>query len=150
MLMNTIKKSFLIFLLISLQAISGCGVDETKEIATVSNPEIVAVAFFDALYNEKNIEKASSVCSPKLKRLIFHYRSPEAIGRHLFNMSYDMVTVRPEDSGVKIREQFKGNAKVIVYFDGYYNDKRIKEVKRLAMVQIDSRWYIDELLKDPF
>lgn len=148
--MKAIKLPLFILLLITIPFLSSCGVDETKEIATVDNPEIVAVAFFDALYNEKNVEKASSVCSPKLKRLLLHYRSPEAIGRHLFNMSYDNVVVRPEDSGVKIREQFKGSAKVVVYFDGYHNEKRIKEVKRLMVVQINNRWYIDELLKDPF
>lgn len=148
--MTYLKQPLFIFLFVAITSLTACGVDETKEIATVHNPEIVAVAFFDALYNERNVEKASSVCSPKLRRLIFHYRSTEAIGRHLFNMSYDMVTVRPDDSGIKIREQFKGNANVTVYFDGYYNDKRIKEVKRLALVQIDGRWFIDELLKDPF
>lgn len=148
--MTHLKYLKVLFIFSLFTVLIACGVDERKAISTVHNPEIVAVAFFDALYNERNVEKASSVCSPKLRRLIFHYRSTEAIGRHLFNMSYDKVTVRPDDSGMKIREQFKGNAKVTVYFDGYYNDKRIKEVKRLAMVQIDGKWFIDDLLKDPF
>lgn len=148
--MTNLKHLYFPFLFCLFTLLSACGVDERKAISTVHNPEIVAVAFFDALYNERNVEKAASVCSPKLRRLIFHYRSTEAIGRHLFNMSYDKVTVRPDESGMKIREQFKGSAKVTVYFDGFYNEKRIKEVKRLAMVQIDGKWFIDALLKDPF
>ncbi|GAA0819658.1 hypothetical protein KO495_11080 [Colwellia sp. D2M02] len=126
-----------------------CG-NEKEEITTIDNPKFVAVAFFDALYNEKNIEKAALVCDDKLSRLVLHYRSPEAVGRHLFNMSYDKVEVKPDDSGVKIREQFKGSAIVTVYFDGYYNDNRLKDVKRISLIQRKGKWVIDKILKDPF
>ncbi|NQY50525.1 MAG: hypothetical protein HRT50_15770 [Colwellia sp.] len=144
-------KIILSFLLLSsVFLLTACDSDDSKKITTVNNPEIVALAFFDALYNEKNIEKAASVCNPKLARLILHYRSPQAVARHLFNMSYDKVEMRPDSSGVKIREQFKGTANITVYFDGYYQDKRIKEVKRLAIVQRDGKWFIDKILKDPF
>ena len=144
-------KIILSFLLLSsVFLLTACDSDDSKKITTVNNPEIVALAFFDALYNEKNIEKAASVCNPKLARLILHYRSPQAVARHLFNMSYDKVEMRPDSSGVKIREQFKGTANITVYFDGYYQEKRIKEVKRLAIVQRDGKWFIDKILKDPF
>ena len=144
-------KNILSFLLLSsVFLLTACDSDDSKKITTVDNPEIVALAFFDALYNEKNIEKAASVCNPKLARLILHYRSPQAVARHLFNMSYDKVEMKPDSSGVKIREQFKGSANITVYFDGYYQDKRFKEVKRLAVVQRDGKWFIDKILKDPF
>ena len=144
-------KIILSFLLLSsVFLLTACDSDDSKRITTVDNPEIVALAFFDALYNEKNIEKAASVCNPKLARLILHYRSPQAVARHLFNMSYDKEEMSPDSSGVKIREQFKGTANITVYFDGYYQDKRIKEVKRLAIVQRDGKWFIDKILKDPF
>lgn len=128
--------------------LSGCTGEE--EITEIDNPELVAVAFFDALYNQKDVKKAASVCSPKLARIIMHYKSPTAVGRHLFNMQYDKVEIKPDDSGVKVREQFKDNADVIVYFDGYYREDRIKDVKRISLKQIDGDWKIDKILKDPF
>ena len=144
-------KTILSFLLLSsVFLLTACDKDDSKKITTVDNPETVALAFFDALYNEKNIEKAASVCNPKLARLILHYRSPQAVARHLFNMSYDKVEMRPDSGGVKVREQFKGSANITVYFDGYYQEKRIKEVKRLAIIQRDGKWFIDKILKDPF
>jgi len=148
--MHYLKKFLYTLLSCSVFLLTACGEDNTKKITTVDNPETVAVAFFDALYNEKNVEKAASVCSPKLARLVLHYRSPEAVGRHLFNMSYDKVEMRPENAGVKVREQFKGSANITIYFDGYYQDSRIKEVKRLAFIQRDGEWFIDKILKDPF
>ena len=130
--------------------LSACGGEE-EEITKIDNPKLVAVAFFNALYNEKDVKKAASVCAPKLAKLVLHYRSPQAVARHMFNMSYDKVDIRPEDSGVKIREQFKNKAVVTLYFDGYYQDSRLKDVKRISLVQInDGKWVIDEILKDPF
>ena len=145
-------KPYQLFLLLcSTILLSACDASENQKIiTTVDNPELVSIAFFDALYNEKNVEKAASVCNPKLARLVLHYRSPEAVARHLFNMSYDNVEISPDTGGVKVREQFKGNANITIYFDGYYQESRIKEVKRLALVQRNGEWFIDKILKDPF
>lgn len=128
--------------------LTGCTGED--DIADIPNPELVAVAFFDALYNQKDVKKAASVCSPKLSRILLHYKSPTAVGRHLFNMQYDQVEIKPDDSGVKVREQFKEKANVILYFDGTYQGDRIKDVKRLSLVQVDGRWVINKILKDPF
>jgi hypothetical protein len=144
-LMSYLKYLFLPFLFL----LSSCEGD-SEEITTLDNPEVVALAFFDALYNEKNVKKAASVCNAKLAKVILHYRSPQAVARHLFNMSYDRVEVKPDSSKVKIREQFKGVAHITLYFDGYYQDERVKDVKRLAIVQRDGKWFIDKILKDPF
>ncbi|MGB1199054.1 MAG: hypothetical protein ACPG46_08390 [Thalassotalea sp.] len=138
-----------LLLLPSILLLSACGNNE-DDISDIDNPEKVAVAFFDALYNEKNAKKAASVCSPKLARIVTHYKSPQAIARHLFNMSYDNVIVKPDASGVKVREQFKDSAVITVYFDGYYQDDRLKNVKRLSLIQYKGKWVIDKILKDPF
>jgi hypothetical protein len=130
--------------------LSSCSEDDNGDIQTSESPEIVAVAFFDALYNEKNVKKAAKVCSPQLSRVILHYKSPKAVARHLFNMSYDSVVASPDDSGVKVREQFKDAAIITVYFDGMYDNNRVKDVKRLSLIQIDGDWVIDKILKDPF
>ncbi len=148
--MHYLKIPLFTLLLCTITLLTACGEDNTKKITTVDNPEIVAIAFFNALYNERNVEKAASVCSPKLARLVLHYRSPGAVARHLFNMSYDKVDIQPDSSGVKVREQFKGKATITIYFDGYYQENRIKDVKRLSIIQLDGEWFIDEILKDPF
>lgn len=143
------KKLFKIYPFILLIFLSACNGDEGEAIE-VDNPEKVSVAFFNALYNEKDIKKAASVCSPKLARIILHYKSHKAVARHMFNMSYDKVEMKPEDSGVKVREQFKGSATITIYFDGIYNEERIKDVKRVSLIQRNGNWVIDKLLKDPF
>ncbi len=139
----------LVFLLISF--LSACGGGE-EEISKLDNPKLVAIAFFEAIYNEKDIEKAASVCSPKVSRLLLHYKTPQSIARHMFNMSFEKVTdIKPDDTGIKVRERFKDKAVVTVYVEGYYNESKRKDVKRLLLIQNDDgQWLIDEILKDPF
>ncbi|NQZ83861.1 MAG: hypothetical protein HRT52_22945 [Colwellia sp.] len=137
-----------LFLLIVV-SMMGCSSEE-ESITSIDNPELVTIAFFNAIYNENDLKKAASVCSPKLARILLHYKSSKAVGRHMFNMSYDKVEITPEDSGVKVREQFKDAAIIIVYFDGMYFDERRKDVKRLYLVQTDGKWVIEKFLKDPF
>lgn len=144
--MHKYIKTSLILLLVTLL---GCNQEE-EPISELDNPELVTVAFFNALYNDKDIEKAASVCSPKLARIILHYKSAQAVGRHLFNLSYDSVEVTPDDSGVKVREQFKNKAVITVYFNGIYNDEKFKDVKRVSLLQVDDKWVINKILKDPF
>lgn len=131
--------------------LSACG-DETEEISTIDNPKLVAVAFFEAIYKEEDINKAASVCSPNLSRLLLHYKTPQSVARHMFNMSFERITdISPDDTGVKVRERFKDKAVVTVYLEGYYQESKIKDVKRLLLIQNDNdQWVIDEILKDPF
>lgn len=131
--------------------LSACG-GETEEISTIDNPKLVAIAFFEAIYKEKDINKAASVCSPNLSRLLLHYKTPQSVARHMFNMSFEkIIEIRPDDTGVKIRERFKDKAVVTVYIEGYYQDSKMKDVKQLLLIQNDDdQWVIDEILKDPF
>lgn len=134
-----------------LLLLCGCGDDkDDKAITKIDNPELVTIAFFNAIYNEKNVDKAALVCSPELARIILHYRSAEAVGRHMFNMSYDSVEIKPDGSGVKVREQFKNAAVITVYFEGFYQENKIKDVKRVSLIQQNDKWVINKLLKDPF
>lgn len=135
------------FLLSITLLLTGCN---EKDVKKIDDPEIVATVFFEALYNDRDVNKAASICSPKLARILLHYKSPEAIARHLFNMSFDSVTVTPDTSGVKVREQFKDKAKVTLFFDGKYNDNKLKDVKQVLLIQTKTGWVLDKILKDPF
>ena len=149
--MNYIKTPNITFLLLSFFILlAGCVEKDKNKITDLDNPEVVAVEFFDALYNEKNLKKAASVCNPKLARIILHYKSTKAVARHLFNMSYDKVEINTDDSGVKVREQFRDSAVITIFFTGYSNGELLKDVKRLSLIQVGDYWMIDKILKDPF
>ena len=140
--------TFKIIITTTLLLLTSC--TDNSNITQIDNPNEVTIAFFHALYNERDIDKAASVCSPPIAKLLRHYRSVPSIGKYMFNMMYDTVDIKPDDAGVKLREQFKNKAEITVYFDGYYNDDRIKDVKRILLIQEGNRWIINKILKDPF
>ena len=72
--------------------------------------------------------------------------------RQLYNKSFEKVTdLKPDDKGVKVRERFKNKAVVTVYIEGFYDETKKKDIKRLSLIQNDdNQWVIDEILKDPF
>ena len=144
--MKLITYPLVIFILL----LTGCSDNKTGEITAIDDPELITIAFFNAIYNEKDINKAVLVCSPRLARIILAYHSAQAVGRHLFNMSYDNVEIKPENSGAKIRKQFKDTAKITVYFDGISDYKRLKDIKRLYLIKVEGIWLINKILKDPF
>ena len=49
------SKSIYSLTVLSLLLLSACG-SETKEISKIENPQLVAVAFFEAIYKENNIK----------------------------------------------------------------------------------------------
>ena len=106
----------------------------------------------DAIYNEKDIKKAASVCSPKLARLLLHYKTSQSVAKHMFNMPFEKVTsIKPEDSGVKVRERYEDMATITVYIEGFFYGDHKKDVKRLSLIQNEkNHWVINEILKDPF
>lgn len=132
--------------------ITACDGSDKKKIMEIDDPREIAVAFFDAIYNEKDIKKAASVCSPKLARLLLHYKTSQSVAKHMFNMPFEKVTsIKPEDSGVKVRERYEDMATITVYIEGFFYGDNKKDVKRLSLIQNEkNHWVINEILKDPF
>jgi hypothetical protein len=145
-----LMKGFIFKTIVLLTLVFAIACSDEENIQEIDNPKVVTTAFFNALYNERDVDKAASVCSPQIAKLLKHYRSVPSIGRYMFNMMYDEVEIKADNSGVKIREQFKQSATVTIYFNGTYQNQRIKDVKRVLLKEQGNRWIISEILKDPF
>ena len=62
----------------------------TEEVAQVnSTPGDAATAYFDALYNQKNLHKASTMATPNLARIMKSYGT----ARIFYNTSYVILAV---------------------------------------------------------
>ncbi|MEY8213305.1 MAG: hypothetical protein RPR97_02350 [Colwellia sp.] len=139
--MNSIKKYFIV-IFVAL-AVSGCG-PEAKE-----KPEDVAIAFFDAIYNEKDINKAKKLCTANLAKEIGKHVTTKNVARRLFNMSFDSVKVDTALGEREVRGEFKNSEKLTILFTGYRRDKTYKELKRIKLIKQGDAWLIAEFLRDP-
>lgn len=138
--MTYIKKYFIV-IFIAL-AICGCG-SEPKDKA-----EEVAVAFFDAIYNQNDINKAQKLCTTNFAKEIGKYVTTKNVARRLFNMSFDSVEINAALGDMKIRDEFKNSGKLTILFTGYRHGKIYKELKNIKLIKQGDVWLIEKLLPD--
>lgn len=139
--MNSIKKYF-IAIFVAL-ALASCG-SEPKDKA-----EDVSIAFFDAIYNQNDINKAKELCTADFAKQISNYVTTKNVARRLFNMSFDSVKIDAALGDLKVRDEFKNSGKLTLLFTGRRHGKVYKELKRIKLIKQGDVWLIAELLPDP-
>lgn len=121
----------------------GCG-SEPKVSA-----EDVAVMFFDAIYNQKDINKAVALCSPSFAKEVKQHRTANQVARRMFNMSFDHVEINAALGDRKIRQEFNHSGVLTILFTGYRYEKIYKDLKKIRLIKKGDDWFVDKLLADP-
>ena len=110
-------------------------------------PEESAIKFFDALYNEKDLDKARQYASNNFKKKLAKYKNAKHASRQFFYLSFDKVKIEATLSNTTLRVDFNDNGDLTILFDGSFNGERIKEIRRIKMVQVGDIWLVDKLYK---
>ena len=127
--------------------LSACG-DDTKTLG--DTPGDTATTYFDALYNQQDLQKASTMATPNLTRIMKSYGTAKQFSRNLVNMQYDEVTIEVDMTNMSVREQYGDNAKINLIFTGYLNGDKIDEMRSVKMLRKKGKWYIDKIVADPY
>ena len=138
--MNFIKNFF--FVIFVALAMGGCA-SEPKDKA-----EDVAVAFFYAIYNQNDINKAQKLCTTNFAKQISNYVTAKSVARRLFNMSFDSVKIDAALGDLKVRDEFKSSGKLTILFTGHRQGKIYKELKSIKLIKKGDIWLIEKLLPD--
>ena len=141
------KKITPLLIFIFCLLITSCG-DEINK--TEVTPGDTATAYFDALYNEKDLKKASMMATPTLARIMISYGTARQFSRNLVNMQYDKVIIEVDMSNMSLREQYGDKAKINLIFTGYLGNKKIDEMRSVQMQRSKGKWYIDKIIADPY
>ncbi|QPG04418.1 hypothetical protein IT774_09080 [Salinimonas marina] len=127
--------------------LTGCNQDggATNDKVKDDTPEHAALVFARSIYNDKNLDKALSLSTPRLQRILKNYHINSNVQRHVFNLPYEQVKI-VADGGNKIgRAQFAENASVVLFFSGTYNDDRIEELRAVKLLRQDGQWKVDRV-----
>lgn len=142
--MNNVLVKFTMSL-IMVFSLASC-METAKEEA---NAEDAAVGFFNALYNQKDINKAASFCTKDFAKLVKKHKTAHNVARRLFNMHYDNVKVDTGMGDATVRREFSSTGELTVLFTGQYDGRTIKELKKIKLIKQNEKWYVDKILKDP-
>lgn len=140
---------FFLSIFLSIFVLSACS-DKPKSNAHWGTPEHIATEFFHALYNEKDLEKAKSLCTEEYAALLEAYVTPRQIARTLLNMSYDEVKIEVNRSGQNLRQQYDNNADVTLVFSGLHDGKQVDNLRTVSLVKKSGNWLVTTVKTDPF
>lgn len=114
------------------------------------SPGDTAIAYFDALYNQKDLQKASTMATPNLSRIMKSYGTAKQFARNLVNLQYDEVVIEVDMTNMSVREQYGDNAKINLIFTGYFNGDKVDDMRSVKMLRKKGKWYIDKIVADPY
>jgi len=132
----------LLFLFSMLYLTTGC-----QEKASYPSESDVTIAFFNAVYNQKDLNKVLSLSSERFKKEIKGYRTLNNFSRRALSLSFDSVTIETQKSNTKVIDEFNIQVVITVMLTGLRNERTYKEVKRVQLIKSNNVWLVDKILK---
>ncbi|WMN60292.1 hypothetical protein NI389_02415 [Pseudoalteromonas xiamenensis] len=142
-------KNFLLAL-IAVFAFVGCGGGDDAASGDKNAPSYNAVLFFDALYNKHNLNAAIEFSTPKMARIMRSYGTASQFSRNLLNLQYDEVTIEVDMTNESLREVYGDESTVNLIFTGYWQGKKIDDMRSVKMLRKKGVWYVDKIIYDPY
>ncbi len=137
-------RHLLLSLLIPLLLI-GCG--KEKE----STGEDAAVAFFEALYVNNDLNAARALAGPQLRDIMDSYGSITGIRRNLIALYLENAEVSVMDTTEDFLRKVATEAVVQIHLKGRAENGGVREADRFVVVkQSAGRWLVIEILPDRF
>jgi hypothetical protein len=142
MILSLKRNIGLLLILSMLYSTVGC----KKEINEPSESE-VTIAFFDAIYNQKDLKRVISLSSKRFTKEIQKYKTLNNFSRRALNLSFDSVTMETQKSNTKVIDEFNIQVVITVMLTGLRNERIYKEVKQVQLIKSNNTRLIDKLLK---
>ncbi|WP_018981580.1 hypothetical protein [Salinimonas chungwhensis] len=112
---------------------------------SAGTPEYAAIVFARAIYHDDNIDKALAVSTDSMRRILSSYHTNRNAQRHIMNLNYEQVNIKP-DGGNRIgRTEFAEKASVTLFFNGNYNGNTIKELRTIHLLRQGGQWKVDRV-----
>lgn len=146
---------FAISSLVFLQACSDAGPKPGKGAGKYgmmddNTPDFAAVKFFEHIYNDKNLNGALALSTPKMAKLLRSYHTNRNVQRHVFNLVYDTVEIQPDTGNSVGRNEFAKQAVVTLFFTGERFDERHEDIRVVDMVRVDKEWKVNKVRADKY
>ncbi|WP_298773933.1 hypothetical protein [uncultured Shewanella sp.] len=141
--------------LIMLCSLTACDIKHSSILSSFSffsspqsEAEAVTLAFFNAIYIQKNLEQAQLYVSPTLQSLLKHYAIPSSVQRHLLNLSLTNVTTEITTPDPELFSQFEQSQVVTIKLYGLKNNQKWIDDRSVKVDYSDNQWLISEILPE--
>jgi hypothetical protein len=142
--MDKLKGSPSLLILMLTALLFGCNANKEPEMSEKQ----VATSFFNAIYNEKDIDKAISLSSADFKKEIKKYHTASNVARRLFNMRFDSVSLHTSAKKKQILEDYNIQVTMMIQFTGKRDGNDYKDYRKIKLIKDNNQWLVDELVED--
>lgn len=130
-------------LLVSMLAtLSAC----MKPINVGAEAHEVAIEYFERFYNQRDLQGALALASVEYRPTLERYGSTRAIGRYLYNMNFDEVSIEADRQGVELYRNQADTARVKLSFSGQQREQRVETLRNVVMVRENGEWRLARVL----
>lgn len=136
--LNTSTLCMLVFALV----LTGC----KPMVERGADADEVAIAFFDRLYNQRDLPAALNLTSENYQAILERYGTVNAISRYLFDMNFDSVEVAADRQGIALYRNQKDTARVQVSFSGVHLNQRVETLRDVVLVREGTDWRVTKVM----
>lgn len=107
----------------------------------------IAIEYFDRLYNQRDLQGALALTSAQYRPTLERYGSITAIGRYLYSMNFDEVSIEADSQGVELYRNQADTARVQLSFSGQQRYQRVETLRNVVMVRENGQWRLARVLE---
>ncbi|MDT0594352.1 hypothetical protein [Glaciecola petra] len=140
------KFCWIVILCLSVFACSSPDEEEVKAgkygMMGSDTPQYAAVIFMRAVYNDKNLDRATKLSTERFARILKGYHTNKNVQRQVFNLRLDDMTTEPISGGALLFSEKQKSADIEMKIIGHYNNKKITELKTISLVKESGDWKV--------
>lgn len=130
-----------------LLILSACGQsDEFGEAQLTA--EQVSLGFFEAIYVDRDVDKAKKFVSADIQEIMDHYHIASAVQRHVLGLSMTQVTMSIDEIDIDFFRKFTDDVTVVVKMQGLKGGRNWIDDRTIRLHKIGNTWVIVEILTE--
>ncbi|WOT03935.1 hypothetical protein [Shewanella youngdeokensis] len=129
------------------QQISNADLSDSS-VPLLSTPELSSIGFLNAIYVERDVEKAKLFVDAPMKSILAHYYIAASVQRHMLNLSMTDVEMVVDEVGIDFFRKSTQDVTVIVKMKGLRAGELWVDDRTLRLNKHKDKWIITEILPE--
>ncbi|WP_374706887.1 hypothetical protein [Shewanella sp. MBTL60-112-B2] len=144
-----------VFFAAALLSLAACSPSEqhsddpkNSDTATLRTPELTSLGFLNAIYVDRDVEKAKLYVDDSLKEILGHYYIAASVQRYVLNLSMTDVELEVDEVDIDFFRKFTDDVTVIVKIKGSRGGQDWIDDRTLRLHKQNGNWIIVEIMPE--
>ncbi|MCL1051435.1 hypothetical protein L2755_17635 [Shewanella abyssi] len=117
-------------------------------VPSMRTPELSSIGFLNAIYVERDVEKAKLFVDDSMKEILSHYYIAASVQRHVLNLSLTDVEMEVDEVDIDFFRKSTEDVTVIVKIKGLRGGQFWIDDRTLRLNKHKGKWIITEVIPE--